>query len=241
MAIKAILINCSKFSIYCIYLAFVCLSHSLFLFSPWSSPKSPLIRLTVCVGLLPFNHLLRPPNHIHPYTHMYLDLYTQSPPTSPAHPPSTHHTHDTQKKHTQAHSMDWKYTPTDTQLPLFLIITVPTPPVYYHTARGSAAFSLASIQHFLSPLHSHLPFSSPLSITIITVITTTSKAPSKPSHQGELSHGIKILFWCFHVQTTANNKDNCFNFGINLSVICCLQHVTPGSCQEIMYSRGKIL
>lgn len=103
MAIKAILINCSKFSIYCIYLAFVRLSHSLFLFSPWSSPKSPLIRLTVCVGLLPFNHLLRPPNHIHPYTHMYLDLYTQSPPTSPAHPPA-HTTRTTHRRNTLRHT-----------------------------------------------------------------------------------------------------------------------------------------
>lgn len=44
--------------------------------------------------------------------------------------------------------------------------------------------------------------------------STTSKGPSKPSHQGELSHGIKIWFWCFHVrqQTT---KMAVFNSGIH--------------------------
>lgn len=55
--------------------------------------------------------------------------------------------------------------------------------------------------------------------------SSTSKAPSKPPHRGKLSHGIKIWFWCFHVQqqTTKMAVFNLAFIFIPVWVICCLK------------------
>lgn len=153
------------------------------------------------------------------HTHVHWPLHP-IPPQKPWTSTSTHHVHKTQnKKHTQLHSMSWKCTPTDTQLPLFS---------YHHCSNPSRLLShslrLSSVQFgFYSALG--IPDAQPFTIRL-TVINyhhhhyyhdaSTSKASSKPCHPGDLSHGIKILFWCFHVQTTANDKDNC----LTLALIC---------------------
>ena len=105
---------------------------------------------------------------VHPHAFQHINRHTKS------------HRHCDINNHTHTHT----HTHTYSQSPLFLIIAATTPPFYYHTARGSAASSLASIQHFLSPMNSHLPFSSPLSITIIAIITTTP--PLQRPHQSRL-------------------------------------------------------
>lgn len=193
------------------------------------------------LGFLPFNHLLQPPppNHMHTYTHMLFDLYDQcsNEPCRTTSSSSTHRAH--RQKHSRAHSMYWKCTPTDTQVPLFS---------YHRRSNPSRLLSrslrLGSIQ---SGFHSALPIPDEQPFTIqLTVInyhhrhyyhdSSTSKASSKPSHQGELSHGIKILFWCFHVQKQQTTKITVLTLALIFGVICCLKHVTPYSCKEIMYS-----
>lgn len=136
--------------------------------------------MTACVVLPPFNHLLRPSNHMRAHTHVHFDLYAKSS-NKPRTTASTQHGHRTHSG-TQ-HALE-VYTHRHTIATFFLIAAVATPPVYYHTARGAAASSLASTQHFLSPMNSHLPFSSPLSITIIAIITTSP--PLQRPHQSRL-------------------------------------------------------
>lgn len=80
---------------------FILISHSLSLFSPLFSsfPLPPLIRVTVCVGFLPFCHLL----------HTDTLTFTPTPPTSPAQPPAHTMCTNTQTKNPLIY---WKCTPT---------------------------------------------------------------------------------------------------------------------------------
>lgn len=155
-----------------------------------------LIRSTVLVTfshlLRPLTSLPRPPTHTHTHTKPAYDPKHTRRFTGSVHPPT--------------HNCHFSLSPVFQPLPL--IITQP-----------EAAFTLASIQHFLSPMHGHLLFGRPLSINIIAIIATTAphqRAHQSRCHPGELSHGIKIMIlMCTTTTTTAaHRKDKCFNSGV---------------------------
>lgn len=102
-------------------------------------------------------------------------------------------------------------------------------PLPFIITQPEAAFSLAPVQHFLSPMSGHLPFSRPLSITIIAIIATTpphQRPHQSRSHPGELSHGTKALILMLATTTTRGRRTGL----AQLSVISCFQRVTPRFC-----------
>lgn len=163
---------------------------------------------------------------------MHPDLYTPSS-NEPRTTTTSSSTHHVQRDADENTLRLWKCTPTDTQSPLF---------PYHRCCNPSRLLShslrLGSVQ---SGLHSALPIPDERPFTIqLAVInyhhrhyyhnSCTSKAPSKPTHQGELSHGIKILFLMFSRTKTASTtttKITVLTLALILSVICRLEHVTP--------------
>lgn len=191
--------------------------------TPFFSPHPPTFFLSTSPlnqsdSVCWFSTVLPPATHTNTHT-----LWPTQPP---AHTTRTKH----RQKHTRALAVYTHNDFTYTQLPLFPYHRCSNPSLLLsHSPRPR---SIQSGFHSALPIPDEQPFT--IQLTVINYHhrhyyrdSSTSKAPSKPSHQGELSHGIQILFWCFHAQKQQTTKIAVLTLALISGVICHLKRVTP--------------